>query len=114
MNGAIIGGTGFYDAGDLLRTESVETPFGTVDVEIIRYGDSELGFLNRHGKAHSVPPHKVNYKANLKALEMLGIRHVLAGTAVGSCNPDFQNGDCLLYTSPSPRDRQKSRMPSSA
>ena len=36
MNGAIIGGTGFYDAGDLLRTESVETPFGTVDVEIIR------------------------------------------------------------------------------
>ena len=62
MNGAIIGGTGFYDAGDLLRTESVETPFGNVDVEIIRHGDSELGFLNRHGKAHSVPPHKVNYK----------------------------------------------------
>ena len=57
MNGAIIGGTGFYDAGDLLRTESVETPFGTVDVEIIRHGDSELGFLNRHGKGHSVPPH---------------------------------------------------------
>ena len=98
MNGAIIGGTGFYYAGDLLRTESVETPFGTVDVEIIRHGDSELGFLNRHGKGHSVPPHKVNYKANLKALEMLGIRHVLAGAAVGSCNPDFQNGDLILLT----------------
>ncbi len=98
MIGAIIGGTGFYEAGDLLRTEEVMTPYGKVDIEIIRHQDSELAFLNRHGKGHSVPPHKVNYKANLKALEMLGIRHVLAGTAVGSCNPDFQNGDLILLT----------------
>ena len=98
MKGAIIGGTGFYEAGDLLRTETVKTPYGTVEVEVIRHQESEIAFLNRHGKGHSVPPHKVNYQANLKALEMLGIHHVLAGTAVGSCNPDFQTGDLVLLT----------------
>ena len=72
MIGAIIGGTGFYEAGDLLRTEEVMTTYGKADIEIIRHQDSELAFLNRHGKGHSVPPHKVNYKAKLKALEMLG------------------------------------------
>ena len=98
MRGAIIGGTGFYEAGDLLRTETVKTPYGTVEVEVIRHQESEIAFLNRHGKGHSVPPHKVNYQANLKALEMLGIRHVLAGTAVGSYNPGFQTGDLILLT----------------
>ena len=98
MVGAIIGGTGFYEAGDLLRTETVNTKFGNVEVEIILHKESELAFLNRHGKAHSIPPHKVNYQANIKALEMLGIRHILAGTAVGSCNPNFRNGDLILLT----------------
>ena len=98
MKGAIIGGTGFYEAGDLLRTETVKTPYGTVEVEVIRHQESEIAFLNRHGKGHFVPPHKVNYQANLKALEMQGITHVLAGTAVGSCNPDFQTGDLVLLT----------------
>ena len=95
MKGAIIGGTGFYEAGDLLRTETVKTPYGTVEVEVIRHQESEIAFLNRHGKGHSVPPHKVNYQANLKDLEMLGIRHVLAGTAVESCNPGFQTGELI-------------------
>ena len=56
MRGAIIGGTGFYEAGDLLRTETVKTPYGTVEVEVIRHQESEIAFLNRHGKGHSVPP----------------------------------------------------------
>ena len=52
MKGAIIGGTGFYEAGDLLRTETVKTPYGTVEVEVIRHQESEIAFLNRHGKGH--------------------------------------------------------------
>ena len=84
MVAAIIGGTGIYALEGMdLRTETVSTPFGDVTVE----RNDDLIFLNRHAPNHSVPPHKVNYRAHIKALEMLSVKR------------------CLLYTSPSPRDR---------
>ncbi len=55
MRGAIIGGTGFYEAGDLLRTETVKTPYGTVEVEVIRHQESEIAFLNRHERSFRSP-----------------------------------------------------------
>lgn len=89
MVAAIIGGTGIYALqGMELRTETVSTPFGTVTVE----RDDELIFLNRHAPNHSVPPHKVNYRANIKALEILGVQRICGTFAVGSINPDFELG----------------------
>lgn len=89
MAAAIIGGTGIYALqGMELRAETVSTPYGEVTVE----RNDDLIFLNRHAPNHSVPPHKVNYRANIKALEMLGVKRVCGTFAVGSINPDFELG----------------------
>ncbi len=85
---AIIGGTGVYDLGRDLHSETVRTPYGEVTVE----RDETLVFLNRHAPGHSVPPHKVNYRANIKALELLGVKRICATFAVGAINPAFELG----------------------
>lgn len=84
---AIIGGTGIYALPELnLKTETINTPFGQVTVEL----NGDLVFLNRHAPKHSVPPHCVNYRANIKALEILGVKRICATFAVGSINRDFE------------------------
>lgn len=87
MTVAIIGGTGIYALGDMkLTNETVKTPYGEVSVE----RDDDLIFLNRHAPNHSVPPHKVNYRANIKALELLGVKRICGTFAVGSINENFE------------------------
>ena len=84
---AIIGGTGIYALEGLeLRTETVTTPYGDVTVE----RTDTLVFLNRHAPNHSVPPHMVNYRANIKALHMLGVKRICAAYAVGCVNAEFE------------------------
>lgn len=84
---ALIGGTGIYAlAGMELHNETIKTPYGAVTVE----RTDDLIFLHRHAPNHSVPPHKVNYRANIKALDMLGVKRICATFAVGSINPDFE------------------------
>ncbi len=84
---ALIGGTGIYALeGMELFSETVKTPYGDVGVE----RTDDLVFLHRHAPHHSVPPHKVNYRANIKALDMLGVKRICATFAVGSINPDFE------------------------
>ena len=84
---ALIGGTGIYALdGMKLHSETVKTPYGEVTVN----RTDTLIFLNRHAPNHSVPPHKVNYRANIKALEMLGVKRICATFAVGSINKDFK------------------------
>jgi 5'-methylthioadenosine phosphorylase len=95
---AIIGGTGVYDPG-LLSSEKeiqVETPYGKADLIAGRYQQLEIGFVPRHGKGHSVAPHKVNYRAIIWALKSLGVHYVIATNAVGSCNSNFMVGDFVL------------------
>ncbi|GFN22375.1 S-methyl-5'-thioadenosine phosphorylase [Thermanaeromonas sp. C210] len=95
---AIIGGSGVYDPGILtnLQEESVETPYGKVTVKVGTYRGEEICFMNRHGQKHSLPPHKVNYRANVWALKMLGVERVIATAAVGSTNPEFKPGEFVL------------------
>ncbi len=84
---AIIGGTGIYAlSGMKLRSEIIKTPYADVTVE----RTDDLVFLHRHAPNHSVPPHRVNYRANIKALDMLGVKRICATFAVGSINPDFE------------------------
>ena len=88
---ALIGGTGIYAPGDIkagmeLFSETVKTPYGEVSVE----RTDDLVFLHRHAPNHSVPPHKVNYRANIKALDMLGVKRICATFAVGSINEGFE------------------------
>lgn len=93
---AIIGGTGVYqlDGGSVVR--DIETPYGTARVYIQQTQSGEVAFLPRHGKGHTVPPHRINYRANVKALQQLGVKRVLVTAAVGSLNPGFPPGSLVI------------------
>lgn len=95
---AIIGGTGVYDPRILseIREESVATPYGGVTLRVGTYEGEQVAFLPRHGARHSVPPHLINYRANIWALKLLGVERVLATTAVGSVNKAMKPGDFVL------------------
>lgn len=92
---AVIGGTGVYKLADLqdVETRELETRFGAPSgpVRIGTLGGRRVAFLARHGEGHSVPPHQVNYRANLQALKDLGATRVLALNTVGgitdACGP---------------------------
>ncbi len=84
---AIIGGTGLSQINGLkiTRSQQLETPFGSPSAEFI-YGNihaQEIIFLARHGNPHSIPPHKINYRANIWGLKKLGITDIIAVAAVG-------------------------------
>lgn len=95
---AIIGGTGVYDPRILenIREEIITTPYGDAKVRIGTYQGEEVAFLARHGVNHSVPPHLINYRANIYALKMLGVERVIATTAVGSVNRNMKPGDFVI------------------
>ena len=84
---AIIGGTGLYRFEGVEATErvTVDTPYGATSDAIVvgTLGKSRIAFLARHGEAHDVAPHRVNYRANVWALHSLGARRVVGVNAVG-------------------------------
>jgi 5'-methylthioinosine phosphorylase len=90
---AVIGGTGLYKLADLQGARALEggtiygEPSGPVRVGLL--AGRELAFLARHGEGHSLPPHKVNYRANLQRLVDLGVRRVLAINAVGGITDHY-------------------------
>lgn len=95
---AVIGGTGVYDPKMLANTqeELVETPYGTTKVVRGDFQGESVLFMPRHGAGHTVPPHLINYRANIWALKKLGVERVLATTAVGSLNKEFGPGHFVL------------------
>lgn len=95
---AIIGGTGVYDPNILknVRTEELATPYGSVRFNAGEYAGREVAFLPRHGSKHSIPPHLINYRANIWALKKLGVEYIIATTAVGSLNIAMKPGDFVL------------------
>ncbi len=92
----IIGGSGFYGIeGEYLGR--IDTPWGqSGDVVMQKRGKVEIYFLARHGKGHTVPPHLINYRANIYALKKLGVSHILATNAVGSCREEMKPGDFVI------------------
>lgn len=95
---AIIGGTGVYRADMLANSKdiTVATEFGDVTLMAGEYKGRRVAFLARHGKGHTVPPHLVNYRANIRALQKLGAKRVIATTAVGSLNEKMGPKDFVL------------------
>ncbi|MCL6453795.1 MAG: S-methyl-5'-thioadenosine phosphorylase [Alicyclobacillus sp.] len=98
---AVIGGTGVYDPGLLEGAEEtlVDTPYGTAKATIGTYGGKRVAFMPRHGASHQIPPHLVNYRANIWALKQLGVRQVLATAAVGSLQRVYEPGSLVLIDS---------------
>lgn len=90
----VITGTGVTEHFDLSRPRTINTPHGKAVV----YSHPEGDYLTipRHGAAHESPPHGINYKANIAALEQLGVREIIATSAVGSMNKGFKVGGAGL------------------
>jgi len=106
MRIAIIGGSGLEDrlsASGLLESPEgveVQTPFGPPSAPIavgrLAGTDVQLAILNRHGKGHTIPPHRVPYRANIFALKTLGVTHIVATGAVGSLREEVKPGGVML------------------
>lgn len=96
----IIGGSGLYDPGIFKDTfeVQVQTPYGTPSDNVIigRIGSEWIAFLARHGRGHRYPPHKIPYKANIWTFKMLGVKVIIAVSAVGSLRPDYKPGDFVI------------------
>ena len=90
---AVIGGTGLYALAELrdVDTRQPDTRYGAPSgpVRIGTLAGKRVAFLARHGEGHSVPPHQVNYRANLAALQSLGATRVLALNTVGGITGRF-------------------------
>ncbi|MDG6107075.1 S-methyl-5'-thioadenosine phosphorylase [Dactylosporangium aurantiacum] len=93
----VIGGTGFYALLDGIEQVTVDTPYGPPSgpVGVTTLDGRRVAFLARHGGDHRFPPHRINYRANLWALRSLGVRQIIAPSAVGSLRPELGPG-CLV------------------
>lgn len=95
---AIIGGTGVYspDIFSSVKDIVIETNYGNVNLIKTNYKENTVYFLERHGKGHSVPPHKVNYLGNIAALKKIGVENIFATAAVGSLSVDMPPGTFVI------------------
>lgn len=94
----VFGGTAFHSFLDEVEEVTVQTPFGapSAPLAVGLVAGRRVAFLPRHGPGHSIPAHRVNYRANLWALRRLGVRRVLAPCSVGSLQPHVQPGDLVV------------------
>jgi 5'-methylthioadenosine phosphorylase len=96
----VIGGSGLYGLLDDGTGESiaVSTPYGppSSEVTVGTFAGRSVAFLPRHGKGHTVAPHKINYRANVWALASLGVRAIVTSSAVGGLNPELSPGTFVL------------------
>jgi len=94
----LFGGSGFYSFLENADELAVHTPYGPPSdrVAVGEVGGRQVAFLPRHGRGHSIPPHRINYRANLWAFRELGVRRVIAPCAVGSLQPGLAPGTFVV------------------
>ena len=96
----IFGGTGIYDSGLLKEPKeiTIDTPYGKPSdtITIGEFNGRKIAFLPRHGKKHTIPPHMINYRANIWAFKELGVKRIIAPSAVGSLKEEFEPGNLAL------------------
>ncbi|MDE1855966.1 MAG: S-methyl-5'-thioadenosine phosphorylase [Candidatus Micrarchaeota archaeon] len=95
----IIGGTGFYSLLENATEINVDTKYGkpSSKVSIGKIGGRSVAFIARHGTNHSIPPHKVPYRANIEAFANLGVKRIITSNAAGSLKKEYKPGD-LVFT----------------
>jgi len=96
----VIGGSGLYELFEPGTADEVDvdTPFGPTSspISIGTMAGRRVAFLTRHGREHSVAPHRINHRANLWALRSLGVRAVVSSSAVGGLHPDYAPGTFVV------------------
>lgn len=94
----VIGGSGFYELIESAEERRVETPYGAPS-DVVTLGElagRRVAFLPRHSRHHDLPPHTINYRANIWALKSLGCARILGPCAVGSLQPHVRPGDLVI------------------
>lgn len=94
----VFGGSGFYSLLDKVQEVKVDTPYGPPSdcVFLAEVAGRRVAFLPRHGRHHTLPPHKVPYRANVWAFHKLGVKAVISPCAVGSLQRHIEPGSFLL------------------
>lgn len=95
----IIGGSGLYSLLENAEEVSVDTKYGSPSdkISVGTLAGVNVAFLPRHAKKHTIPPHKVPYRANIEALRKLGVKRIIATNAVGSLKPEYKPGFIALF-----------------
>ena len=100
MTLAVIGGSGLFDFDSLqdVRQHRLETPYGETSAPVLEGGlnGSRILFLSRHGQGRHVPPHAINYRANIRALRDLGASHIVTINIVGGISGAMAPGAWVI------------------
>lgn len=94
----VFGGSGFYSLLDEVREVKVDTPYGPPSDSffLAQVAGRQVAFLPRHGRRHTIPPHRINYRANVWAMRALGVKAVISPCAAGSLQADVRPGDFVV------------------
>lgn len=96
----VIGGSGLYEIKGLTikRKKRVSTPYGKPSDQYLigEINNTEVVFLPRHGKHHNIPPHMINYRANIWGFKKLGVKRILSISAVGGIKKGLKPGDIVI------------------
>ena len=94
----VYGGSGLYTLLDDVEEVELDTPFGppSAPITIGEVAGRRVAFLPRHGRGHTLPPHRVPYRANAWAMRLLGVRALFAPFACGSLQPDIHPGEFVV------------------
>jgi 5'-methylthioadenosine phosphorylase len=94
----VFGGSGFYSFLDDATDVEVDTPFGppAAPVRVATLGGRRVAFLPRHGVHHHLPPHRVDFRANVWAMREVGVTRLIGPCAAGSLQPDVKPGDFVV------------------
>ncbi len=94
----IFGGSGFYSLLEDVREAKIDTPYGPPSDSffLATVAGRRVAFLPRHGRRHTIPPHKVNYRANVWAMRSLGVKAVISPCAAGSLQLHVEPGHFVV------------------
>jgi len=94
----VFGGSGFYSLLEDVREVKVDSPYGAPSDSffLATVAGRSVAFLPRHGRRHTIPPHKINYRANVWAMRSLGVKAVISPCAAGSLQLHVKPGDFVV------------------
>lgn len=94
----VFGGSGFYSFLENIEEVSIQTPYGDPSDNLFlgKIEGKTVAFLPRHNRKHSIPPHKINYRANLWAMKELGVTRIISPCAVGILQKEIKPGDFVI------------------
>jgi 5'-methylthioadenosine phosphorylase len=94
----VFGGSGFYRFLDDVDEVAMDTPYGppSARIRLGKVDGTPVAFMPRHGDDHTLPPHRINYRANVWAMKQVGVRRIIGPSACGSLKPELEPGTFLV------------------